>query len=91
MDYERDISWYVAGRGDLLSSWFHWLFVGDVVMTEYHGQRISDLMAEMERLTAILDTFNFQELNIAEQQHISRAYSQMAIMKAKLTALQGEK
>ena len=60
-------------------------------MTEYHGQRISDLMDEIARLTKILDTFNFQELNIAEQQHISRAYSQMAIMKAKLTALQGEK
>lgn len=59
-------------------------------MTEYKGQRISDLMAEIARLTAILDTFNFQELNILEQQHITRAYSQMAIMKAKLTALQGE-
>ena len=59
-------------------------------MTQYKGQRISDLMAEMERLTKILDTFNFQELNILEQQHITRAYSQMAIMKAKLTALQGE-
>ena len=59
-------------------------------MTEYKGQRISDLMAEIARLTAILDTFNFQELNILEQQHITRAYSQMAIMKAKLTALQGD-
>lgn len=60
-------------------------------MTEYNGQRISDLMAEMERLTAILKTFDYQSLNQTEQQHISRAYSQMAIMKAKLTALQGEK
>ena len=58
---------------------------------QYKGQRIEDLMNEIARLTAILDTFNFQELNIAEQQHITRAYSQMAIMKAKLTALQGEK
>ena len=59
-------------------------------MTQYKGQRISDLMAEIARLTAILDTFNFQELNTLEQQHITRAYSQMAIMKAKLTALQGD-
>lgn len=60
-------------------------------MTEhYKGQRISDLMAEIERLTTLLDTFKFGELNITEQQHITRAYSQMAIMKAKLTALQGE-
>jgi len=60
------------------------------VNEEYKGQRISDLMGEIARLTAILKTFKFDELNIAEQQHISRAYSQMAIMKAKLTALQGE-
>lgn len=60
-------------------------------MTEhYKGQRISDLMAEIERLTTLLDTFKFGELNITEQQHITRAYSQMAIMKAKLTALQGD-
>ena len=59
-------------------------------MTQYKGQRISDLMAEIARLTAILDTFNFQELNTLEQQNITKAYMQMAIMKAKLTALQGE-
>lgn len=59
-------------------------------MTQYKGQRIEDLMREMERLTAILKTFDYQTLNQTEQQHISRAYSQMAIMKAKLTALQGD-
>jgi len=60
------------------------------VSEEYKGQRISELLSEIDRLTAILNTFRFDELNIAEQQHITRAYSQMAIMKAKLTALQGE-
>ena len=59
-------------------------------MTQYKGQRIEDLMNDITRLTKILDSFKFDELNIAEQQQISRAYSQMAIMKAKLTALQGE-
>jgi hypothetical protein len=57
---------------------------------EYKGQRISDLMSEITRLTKILDSFAYETLNQTEQQHISRAYSQMAIMKAKLTALQGE-
>lgn len=61
-------------------------------MTEqYKGQRISELLGEIDRLTAILNTFSFDTLNVAEQQHITKAYSQMAIMKAKLTALQGEK
>ena len=60
-------------------------------MTEYRGQRISDLLAEIERLTAILDGFKFNELDPTEQEHVSRAFTQMAVMKAKLTALQGEK
>jgi len=57
---------------------------------EYKGQRISDLMGEIARLTAILNSFAVETLNQAEREHIARAYSQMAIMKAKLTALQGE-
>lgn len=61
-------------------------------MTEYYkGQRISELLGEIDRLTKILDTFKFSDLEAMEQQHITRAFSQMAIMKAKLLALQGEK
>lgn len=58
---------------------------------EYRGQRISELLAEIDRLTAILNTFKFDTLNPTEQDHVVRAYTQMAVMKAKLTALQGEK
>lgn len=66
--------------------------VGVWAMTEYYkGQRISELLGEIDRLTKILDTFKFDTLNQAEQDHVTKAFSQMAIMKAKLLALQGEK
>lgn len=61
-------------------------------MTEYYkGQRISELLDEIDRLTKTLNTFEFNTLNATEQAHVTKAFSQMAIMKAKLTALQGEK
>jgi hypothetical protein len=60
-------------------------------MTEhYKGQRIDELLAEIARLTAVLNTFAFETLNQTEKDHVAKAYSQMAIMKAKLTALQGD-
>ncbi len=59
-------------------------------MTEYRGQRVDELLSEIARLTAILNSFAYDTLNQAERDHIARAYSQMAIMKAKLTALQGD-
>jgi hypothetical protein len=60
-------------------------------MTEYYrGERISDLLQRIEELKAILDE-NQLATNADEALQIIQAYSDLAIQKAKLTALQGEK
>jgi 2-oxo-4-hydroxy-4-carboxy--5-ureidoimidazoline (OHCU) decarboxylase len=59
-------------------------------MTEYYrGERISDLLQRIEELKAILDD-NQQAGSADEALKIITAYADLAIAKAKLTALQGE-
>ena len=57
--------------------------------THYKGERISDLLARIEELTKILDE-NQLATNETEALQIVTAYADLAIAKAKLTALQGE-
>ena len=59
-------------------------------MTEYYrGERISDLLQRIEELRVILDE-NQLATNADEAVQIITAYADLAIAKAKLTALQGE-
>jgi hypothetical protein len=57
--------------------------------THYKGERISDLLVRIEELTRILDE-NQQASTADEALQIITAYADLAIAKAKLTALQGE-
>ena len=57
--------------------------------THYKGERISDLLVRIEELTKILDE-NQLATNEIEVMQIITAYADLAIAKAKLTALQGE-
>ena len=57
--------------------------------THYKGERISDLLQRIEELKAILDE-NQLATNADEAVQIITAYADLAISKAKLTALQGE-
>jgi hypothetical protein len=56
--------------------------------THYKGERISDLLARITELTAILDE-NQLATNETEALQIVTAYADLAIAKAKLTALRG--
>ncbi len=57
--------------------------------THYRGERISDLLVRIEQLTKILD--ENQIASTAEEAiQIITAYADLAIAKAKLTALRGE-
>jgi hypothetical protein len=56
--------------------------------THYRGERISDLLARITELTAILDE-NQLATNETEALQIVTAYADLAIAKAKLTALRG--
>jgi hypothetical protein len=57
--------------------------------THYKGERISDLLVRIEELTKILDE-NQLATNEIEVMQIITAYADLAIAKAKLTALQGD-
>jgi hypothetical protein len=57
--------------------------------THYKGERISDLLARIEELTKVLDE-NQLASTAEEAIQIITAYADLAIAKAKLTALQGE-
>jgi hypothetical protein len=57
--------------------------------THYRGERITDLLVRIEELTKILDE-NQLANNETEALQIVTAYADLAIAKAKLTALQGE-
>jgi hypothetical protein len=57
--------------------------------THYKGERISDLLVRIEELTRILDE-NQLATNEIEVMQIITAYADLAIAKAKLTALQGD-
>ena len=57
-------------------------------MTEYYkGDRIADLLKRIEELKQVLDENSHLEPN---PQIIAVAYTDLAIAKAKFTALQGE-
>jgi hypothetical protein len=66
---------------------------GKPVTTHYKGERIADLLQiidEMEqRLTLV--TTNADPLSLAKYEEVAHGYSSLAIAKAKLKALQGEK
>lgn len=57
--------------------------------THYRGERIDDLLQRIEELTKILDE-NSLASNEVEEGRIAQAYTDLAIYKAKLTALQGD-
>jgi len=56
--------------------------------THYRGERIADLLQRIEELKAILDENAHLE---PDPLRIVSAYADLAIAKAKFTALQGEK
>ena len=58
--------------------------------THYKGQRISDLLAEIEQIKRTLDDNNIAQTR-SEKESIADGYAKLALMKAKLTALQGDK
>ena len=57
--------------------------------THYRGERITDLLRRIEELTKILDE-NDPSTNATERLQVITAYADLAIAKAKLTALQGD-
>jgi hypothetical protein len=56
--------------------------------THYRGERITDLLVRIEQLTKILDEHQLAN-NETEALQIVTAYADLAIAKAKLTALRG--
>ena len=58
--------------------------------THYRGERISDLLQRIEELRTILDE-NQMSATADEALRVIQAYADLAIAKAKFTALQGEK
>jgi hypothetical protein len=56
--------------------------------THYRGERITDLLVRIEELTKILDEHQLAT-NETEVMQIVTAYADLAIAKAKLTALRG--
>jgi hypothetical protein len=56
--------------------------------THYKGERISDLLVRIEQLTKILDEHQLATTE-TEVMQIVTAYADLAIAKAKLTALRG--
>ena len=57
--------------------------------THYKGERITDLLQRIEELKVVLDE-NQHKSTAEEAIQIITAYADLAIAKAKLTALQGE-
>jgi len=66
---------------------------GKPVTTHYKGERIADLLQiidEMEqRLTLV--TTNADPFSLAQYEEVAQGYTSLALAKAKLMALQGEK
>jgi hypothetical protein len=61
--------------------------------THYKGERIADLLqiiAEMEARLKII-TSNHDPFSYAQYEELAQGYTSLALAKAKLTALQGEK
>ena len=63
-------------------------------MTEYYkGERIADLLqiiADMEQRLRLL-TADTDPFSLAQYEEVAQGYTSLALAKAKLTALQGEK
>jgi hypothetical protein len=66
-------------------------------MTEYYkGERIADLLeiiAEMEQRLRLITTDDPTQppFSLAQYEEVAQGYTSLALAKAKLTALQGEK
>lgn len=60
-----------------------------MMATHYKGERISDLLQRIEELRTILDE-NQMAVTADEALRVIQAYADLAIAKAKLTALRGE-
>jgi hypothetical protein len=63
------------------------------VTTHYKGERIADLLqiiAEMEQRLRLI-TADTDPFSLAQYEEVAHGYSSLAIAKAKLTALQGER
>ena len=61
--------------------------------THYKGERIADLLeiiAQMEKRLKII-TSNHDPFSYAQYEELAQGYTSLALTKAKLTALQGEK
>jgi hypothetical protein len=61
--------------------------------THYKGERIADLLeiiAQMEERLKII-TSNHDPFSYAQYEELAQGYTSLALAKAKLTALQGEK
>lgn len=60
-------------------------------MAEYYkGERIADLLREIEQIKRTLDDNDIAQTR-SEKEVVADGYAKLALMKAKLTALQGEK
>ena len=57
--------------------------------THYRGQRITDLLKQIDELKLVLDA-NQDTEDAHDKLKVLLAYGDLAIAKAKLTALQGE-
>lgn len=61
--------------------------------THYKGERITDLLqiiAEMEQRLRLL-TADADPFSLAQYEEVAQGYTSLALAKAKLSALQGEK
>ena len=61
--------------------------------THYKGERIADLLliiAEMEQRLKLI-TADTDPFSLAQYEEVAQGYTSLALAKAKLTALQGEK
>jgi hypothetical protein len=56
--------------------------------THYKGQRISELLQEIEHIKQTLDDNNLA-MTRSEMEIVADGYTKLALAKAKLTALQG--
>lgn len=61
-------------------------------MTEYYkGERIAELLAQIEKAELLFDSVDSEQLTDAMRQKLVRAKTLVCINKAKLTALQEDK
>jgi hypothetical protein len=63
--------------------------------THYKGERIADLLEMIEvmevRLKALTGGNNTDPFSLAQYEEVAQGYTSLALAKAKLSALQGEK